>query len=222
MKFNFHCFALVALSLFASASQAAETPVHLTVKEWLKGSVARYASDSSTSVETPFQFEVLIDVPDVDRYMSDPIHDAAMTGSIRMGDVAEDMPILEGRTQFFVSSERSDLKYFVYHIVFMHPRDGLITLFGKKYVQGPVSDLWSDVSTLYAHLYPGNVPADFFEGSARPASMGRGTLHILLPDLIRSFASIRTPGASLTDAAQARVQFGALFFDNLWQVYGLK
>lgn len=211
----------IALALFlalsgSSAVYAApvQAPSHLVVKEWLKGSVRIGDRDMR------LDFSILIDIADMEQYLADPLHQAPVTGSVEMGDAAQPLPILEGWCRFFIDSDSPGLKYMTYRLVFDHPVHGRTTLFGKKLIHSDLHglDLWRDSTTLYVELFEGELPAT---DSPLPADHGMGTLRIQVRDLIRSIASIRTPGTSGSASLKLKSKFGLLFFGEFWKVYGL-
>lgn len=198
--------------LLAPAAQASAS--RLVVTEWLKGSVTSAQEQAPVSLD----FEVVIDTPDLNAYLADPLHEAPVTGTITMGDAPQPLPILEGWCRFFIDSGSTGLKYMTYRMVFDHPTRGLMTLFGKKFVRNDEHglDLWPDVTTLYTDLVPGIVPDTL---SPRPAAQASGILRIRPEDLLRSMASIHTPEAGALAGLALRIQFGKFFFNELWSIY---
>lgn len=128
------------------------------------------------------QFWVTVRIPDLDGFLADPEHAASMTGRLTVAALGR-VPVQEGRICLFVRQGRERrLRYALPFAV-----NGVRYLLrGEKHIRGPRSQLWRQMTTLYAEL------ARLDEGPGEVLS--RGVLRIGAGQVLRQALSFRPVG----------------------------
>ena len=105
-------------------------------------------------------FHLTIEVPDIERFGSDPLRQAGAVGYLRCDALGGQLPVERGVFNLFVDTEPG-VKRMLYRLWF---RDGVghpLTLTGFKLVRDDAGfDVWKDTTTLFAHVLRGHVDAD--------------------------------------------------------------
>ncbi|MEW9529717.1 GMC oxidoreductase [Microbispora sp. NPDC049125] len=162
----------------------------------------------------PFAFRLIITVDDVDRFLTEPDHQARAEGWIDAAVCGGRRPISRGWFNLFTPGDAPDRRRMLYRLHFWDGDDRPRTLAGWKDVHhGPPTRLWLDTSTLYARLLEGHVEEGADEGARAVAA---GTLRISPADLARMLATFRTAGPG---GAAALARFCGFFLGELWDVY---
>jgi len=158
-----------------------------------------------------------IKVDGVNRFVTQPRHEAAVEGTVSCEELGGDLPIESGTFNLLVDEGDYTRKRMLYRL---HVRDSAgnpLTLSGFKEVRDdPGFDLWSDTSTLYTRIYRGAVDAGGEEGAEVVAT---GIIRIAMLDFLKQLTTFRVEGPSLSDRAAALGRFGRLFLGKLWDVY---
>ncbi|MFB9891380.1 hypothetical protein [Planobispora takensis] len=150
-----------------------------------------------------------VTIGNVDRFVADPQHTAALSGEIELPGITRRIPFRNGTFQLFVPSRGAGLRLMTYEAEFEHA--GARHRFaGEKRVRDDFGfDLMPDTTTLHSRLYRNG---DAVEGG--------GVLRIGLAGLARMIASMRArEAASPDEAARAMAVFGLLFGRNLREAY---
>lgn len=213
------------------AYDVASMGVPLNVNEWMKGYVGIGATDFAAGFAqglaqaTYLEYEVRISIDDIDRFVAEPAHVAAMTGHISCDAFGGVCPLLPSTFNMFVDGADPKLKYMFYRMPFETHDGRAFTLLGTKTLHDDKGfDLWSDITTLDVRIFaggtvgidlatpaPGPVPVD-----APPIAVG--ILHVQSLDNIRAAMSFRTP-AGLLHLPGAVKKFCAFYGRSLWDVY---
>ncbi|HEX2659678.1 MAG TPA: hypothetical protein VHU40_15445 [Polyangia bacterium] len=200
------------------------TAVALQVTEWMKGylgfGVSDYDAGFIKGIEGNafFMHEMLIKIDDVDKFVSDPEHNATMDGYVSFDAFGGKRPVKDASFRMFVDSKTPGLKYMKYRIPFTNDKNQPLTMYGHKTIHDDKSlDLWSDTTTLYVSIHEGALTAP--EPPAGPA-LAMGVIHIEKLDLFKSVMSFRSPGANPVQANHAMSAFGKFFLGKLWDIYG--
>lgn len=163
----------------------------------------------------PFAFRLTITIDDIDRFLTEPEHEARAEGWIEADLCGGRRPIARGSFNLFVPGETAGQRRMGYRLRFWDADGRPRTLAGhKEILPGAPTRLWLDTSTLHARLLEGHVEEDEDEDAAVVAA---GTLRIMPSDLVRMLTTFRTAGP---DGTAAVTRFCRFFLGELWEVYG--
>ncbi|TQS24555.1 GMC oxidoreductase [Microbispora sp. KK1-11] len=163
----------------------------------------------------PFAFRLTITIDDVDRFLTEPEHEARAEGWIEADLCGGRRPIARGSFNLFVPGETAGQRRMCYRLRFWDADGRPRTLAGhKEILPGAPTRLWLDTSTLHARLLEGHVDED---GDEDAAVVAAGTLRIMPSDLVRMLTTFRTAGP---DGTAAVTRFCRFFLGELWEVYG--
>jgi predicted acylesterase/phospholipase RssA len=172
-----------------------------------------------------------IDVEDVDGFISDPDHDARVTGEMDLGELGGTVAVRNGRFNLMPFKGDFDERWMFYWLPFETEDGRQLVLSGfKSMVDGPGRDLWKDTTTLFTHILEGAgapPPMDtlidtFSQGQPEGNVVAAGIVHIHLDNFAKQLASIRADGPTKRAEFSAKVRFSAFFVGGLWDVYARK
>jgi len=162
--------------------------------------------------KTPFEFTLTISADDVDRFTSDPSHQAAMTGTATAPSLSPDpMSVSDAVFNLFVvDPARVDTRQMLYRMKLRTSAGREMYFSGFKTVpRDTVNQAWPQLSTLYITIRDG-------VEHAAPI-IGQGILHILPADFQKQMRSLETPGATnLAERARALAKFSQFFSSVVW------
>ncbi|MBG0832628.1 GMC family oxidoreductase [Planomonospora sp. ID67723] len=156
-----------------------------------------------------------VTMDDVDRFVTDAGHEAAMTGWVSCDELGgEHLPVSAGWFNLFVKGGDPTRRRMLYRLHFTDAGGNPLTLVGHKDVcDDPGVDVWRDTSTLYVQLLQGHTtPA----GDADAPLVAAGVITIHLSDFLRQLTTFRTRGP---DGPAGLARFGRLFLGELWETY---
>ncbi|WP_182899207.1 GMC oxidoreductase [Microbispora sp. H10830] len=163
----------------------------------------------------PFAFRLTITIDDIDRFLTEPEHEARAEGWIEADLCGGRRPIARGSFNLFVPGETAGQRRMCYRLRFWDADGRPRTLAGhKEILPGAPTRLWLDTSTLHARLLEGHVEED---GDEDAAVVAAGALRIMPSDLVRMLTTFRTAGP---DGTAAVTRFCRFFLGELWEVYG--
>lgn len=183
----------------------------LTFRETMRGRVALGATDpeqgatATNAAELAIHCDIAID--DVDRFVADPQHTGAITGSLVYAPFGGELPVTQGIFNLFAPGAPNE-KVMEYRLAFAH--DGRpYFLAGRKHVHDdPGFDVWKDTTTLYTVVHEG-------DGESGPIA-GAGILSLGVEALAAMLATMRPHDGGLEPV----IAFGKLFLGSLWETYG--
>jgi cholesterol oxidase len=156
-------------------------------------------------------------IDDLESFLRDPQHGAAMTGVVDVSGLGQGMPIEEGRIELFC--RRGDLpagqagqKVIAYSLPFRQGERRYLLRGVKRIEDNPGFDVWKDMTTLYAELL------DLSSAPDGPP-MAVGILRIGPLAALRMLFTFR--GASLRATAVATLRFLLFASRELRDTYGL-
>ena len=193
---------------------SATTPVErLQFTEEMKGSVAAGAGD------VPLRAHFTIDVADVNAFITDPQHEAALQGFIESPLIGGRADVQQGRFNLLVQTIDPSHKEMRYRAFCRRPNGTECTLAGVKRIEAtaPHSDVWSATTTLYTTLFEGRIDA---ADEAGAVAIGSGIIRIGFFDFLQQLTTFKVEGPSPAARIQAMSRFGQLFLGKLWDVYG--
>jgi cholesterol oxidase len=205
--------------------------IPLDVTEWMKGYIGRGATDCDAGfiqgieADTPFAHHVVIHMPDIDRFVDEPTHSAAMDGWVESPLFGGRRLVTGGMFNMLVGTTKPELKVMLYRLPFTDDRGRIMTMLGHKTLHRDNSrDLWYDITRLSIRIFDGDVPGpDVSTPAMGPARMttptAMGILHIETEDSLRSAGSFTSPGASPLELAAAVAKFVDFYADGLKEVF---
>jgi cholesterol oxidase len=163
-------------------------------------------------------FHLTIEIPDMDRFMDDPMRAGVCTGWVGADVLGGRLPVVRGDFNLFVDldggTSRKEMRYRLwFHDGVGHP----LTLVGFKDVDDDRGfDVWSDTSTLYTRILHGHVePGD--DDSAE--ILGSGIITIWIRDFAKQLTTFRASGPTWRARFRGIGMFGGVFLTQLKQVY---
>lgn len=173
------------------------------------------AQRAGEEAERRLMFHLTITAQDVERFIDDANHQAAVAGWVESDALGGRRPVVGGHFNLFVDQDGDRRHKRMYYRLFFEDGAGHpLTLVGFKEVHDdPGNDVWSDTSTLYTRVLTGHVAPD---DEPDATVLATGILHILPRDFARQMTTFRVkPGHRL----DALARFGKLFAGSLWEAY---
>jgi predicted acylesterase/phospholipase RssA len=166
---------------------------------------------------TRMEAHLTISTGDIDRFVTLPEHEAAVTGHVDCAALGGRLRVEQGTFNLLVDEGRPERKQMLYRLLLRDPAGRTGTFVGRKVVSDePGADLWADTTTLYTRMLDGSVVAPSDDDGAAVAASG--IISIQLLDFLHQLTTIRVGGpVEARPAALAR--FGTLFLGKLWDVY---
>ncbi|HNV10971.1 MAG TPA: hypothetical protein PKN27_06540 [Propionibacteriaceae bacterium] len=159
-----------------------------------------------------FMFELTIEVPDVDSFLTDGDHPGTAEGYVRCELLGGKLAVERGWFNLFVTSAESGTREMRYRLWFHDAAGAPVTMYGVKHVHDdPGLDVWRDTSTLRITLLRGHVPPD-----VAGTTIGAGILRILPRDFAKQLTTFRAPGQG---GMASLARFGEFFGRSLRDVY---
>lgn len=198
-----------------------DTLTKLQFTEEMKGYVTLgerdYQPGLQSSNRSYLMVHLTIKIEDVEKFIADPQHNAAVEGYIACEALGGKRSVESGRFNLFVDRGDPTHKTMLYRLYFKDSAGHPLTLSGFKDVNDdPGFDVWSDTSTLYTRLWQGHITAD---DQTQTEIVGAGIIKIHLLDFLKQLTTFRTQGATNQARAAALARFGIFFLGKLWDVY---
>lgn len=157
-----------------------------------------------------FEFTVTIRAKDLNRFLQDPKHEAALTGTVNYEPLGGRLRIKRGAFNLF--TEEGGAKKMKYVIHFSDSPGAPYVLTGQKLIiDDPGADLWTDTTTLFSELRRGR--------TTNAPVVAAGIIRVHLLDFLRQLTTIRISGGTHKENAQGAARFGRFFFGALWNTY---
>jgi predicted acylesterase/phospholipase RssA len=208
-------------AIYATEVHTAAT--HLQFTEEMKGFVALGERDyehgfrKGQEADTALSVRLAIQIPGVNRFVSDPEHEATVEGVVKCATLGGELPVETGTFNLLVDQEDTSRKKMLYRLHFRDGSGNALTLTGFKDVKNdPGLDVWTATTTLYVHIYSGTVKQ---EDEARTELIAAGIIRIHFLDFLKQLTTFRVEGPTLADRMSALSRFGRLFLGKLWDVY---
>jgi hypothetical protein len=170
-------------------------PLTLSFREQMKGRLG--GSDAL--------LDLTIEAVDVDRFVTDPGHVAAVRGRLDCADLSGR---LTGTFNLLVDADRPGAKQMIYYLVLLTDDGRRLALHAvKDIVDDPGVDLWRDTTRAAVTVSEAGV------------ELTRGTVRIHLLDFLKQLTTFDVRGGTAAQRAAALTRFGRLFLGKLWDVY---
>jgi predicted patatin/cPLA2 family phospholipase len=208
----------------AKSPREQRTPISVEFTEQMKGFLALGERDYGEGYEKgrlvglSAAVRMTISIADLDRFVTDPQHQAKVGGHIDCAAFGGRRPVSEGVFNMLVDLAEPSRKAMYYRLFFTNAQREPLTFVGFKNIQDdPGADQWDDTTTLFTRVLRQHVSVNK-DGTA-PLEAG-GILRIQLADFIHQMSTFRVEGAPVAARIPALARFGSMFFGKLWDVYG--
>jgi predicted acylesterase/phospholipase RssA len=206
------------------AERPAGPKVKLQFTEQMKGFIALGESDyqrgfaKGKQAGTAAMVHLTIKIDDVDRFVTDPKHEAKAEGYFKCDAFGGKREVSNGVFNLFVDAGDPDTKAMYYRLFITDKHGKPRTVLGFKTIKDdPGADEWDDTTTLFTRVLDGHVGADD-DGAA--TTLASGIIRIQMLDFLQQLTTFRVEGGNAGDRFNALSRFGGLFIGKLWEVYG--
>jgi predicted acylesterase/phospholipase RssA len=154
---------------------------------------------------------------DVEAFLTAPSHETRADGYVDSPRFGGRRPVANGTVNLLINTANPSKKQMRYRLFFTGADGRDYTLAGFKDVEGPsFTTMWTETTTLYTQILSGHVAA-----GATGTVVASGVIVIEPQDFfLKQLFSFRTNGPSLAARLNALNRFGAMFFGQIWDVYG--
>jgi cholesterol oxidase len=205
----------------APRKAAAAATVGVEFTETMKGFWAEGAGDYAAAAArgqasgNSLEFTLTIRGDDVNRMLTEPGHEARMTGTV-LGPKLSAKPLTVDRgvfQLFVVNPDQVETRNMIYKMTMVSEEGNRWYFDGFKVVhQGPVTAIWPDTSTLYITIRQNDQDGPL---------VGTGILHIEPADFLKQMTTMQVTNASSTaERLKTQARFGEFFAGVLYQTYG--
>jgi len=202
----------------------ASAKVSLEFTEQMKGFLTKGEVDyqkgytTGKTAGTAAMVRLTIQTADVNRFVTDPQHEAKAIGTFKSDLFGGTRPVEDGGFNLFVDLDDATRKAMYYRLWFKDAHGDPFTLLGFKDIKDdPGNDQWEDTTTLYTRILKGHVSAD---DDTAATTVAAGIIKIQMLDFLAQMTTFRLEGGTLADRTAALNRFGRLFLGKLWDVYG--
>jgi hypothetical protein len=152
-----------------------------------------------------------VDIEDVDRFLTDPEHQATISGTIESDALGGKLRVEQGTFNQFVYGDDPWERTMRYRLEFRDPAGHPLVLEGEKYLpSGPHGRPWRDTTTLHASIRPGS------DGAPVSAC---GELRITPAAFLRELASFRPGGRGPFGGIRLLLRYFRFFVGVCARVY---
>lgn len=207
------------------APEAQEAPARLRFSERMRGYIAAgptdprqgYRRGRESGEDSYLEVRLTIEIDDVERFVTWPDHEAAVSGTIQSPLLGGERPVQQGTFNLFVDRDHPSDKRMHYRLWLADEAGNPLTLWGVKEIHDdPGLDVWSDTTRLYTRILRGHVAAEDVDDAPVEAT---GIIRIHLPDFLKQMTTFRAEAPTVVARAKALTRFGRLFLGDLWDVY---
>jgi predicted patatin/cPLA2 family phospholipase len=206
----------------AVAAAAPPAPTSLRFTEEMKGHAARGVTDPAAGDTkgradgTPLAVRLTVSMNDLDRFITDPGHQASANGWVESPLIGGRRPVADGIVNLLVSDADPTYKEMRYRLFFTDDKGAPLTLTGVKNIHDDGGfDIWPDTTTLYTTILPGTVRND----DASMVPVAAGIIRIHWDDFLRQLTTFQSDAPTLGQRIAAINRFGVFFFGKIWDVF---
>jgi cholesterol oxidase len=199
-------------------------PTSLSFTEEMTGFATAGATDPRTGYDrgkqagTGLRVKLTITMDDVDRFITDPRHQAVVSGTAESPILGGRQQVDQGTFNLLVHETDPAKKRMLYRLVVRGADGQPRTISGAKEIADDDGlDAWTDTTTLYTRVYAGVVDE---AGEAAATPVAAGIIRIEEAAFLRQLTTFRAEGPTIGDRLAALNRFGGLFMGKLWDVYG--
>ncbi|MGB2711673.1 MAG: alpha/beta fold hydrolase [Conexibacter sp.] len=173
-------------------------------------------AEAAEAAGEAFAFVVTIHADDLDRFLTEPAHEARMAGTVTAPALSpQPLTITDGLFNLFTEDpDHVATRTMRYRMTLTDEQGRAYGFEGVKVIDDERGlDVWADTTTLYVTLR---------DGVAEDAPvLGCGILRIGVGDFARQLTTMRATGADgVREALEAKIRFGRFFAGVLFDVYG--
>ncbi|MEP6716522.1 MAG: GMC oxidoreductase [Terriglobia bacterium] len=186
-----------------------------TMKGFWASGATNYTTGAAlgTTADNAFQFTLTVRGDDVNRMLTEPGHEARMSGTVIAPALSpKPLSVSNGLFQLFVADPLNvETRNMVYRMTLVSEEGKEWRFEGVKIVHyGLVTDIWHATSTLYITLQ-----------ETTGGQTGLGVLHIEPADFLKQMTTMQVTNAPNEEARlKALVAFGQFFAGTLFETYG--
>lgn len=204
-----------------SLTEATPRSTSLSFTEEMKGYVAagetdfQQGYDKGQAANTFIITHLIIETDDVERFATDPAHEASPLGYVVCNLFGGQLPVYGGEFNLFVDTANPWRKRMNYRLYF-GASDANYTLSGfKAMTDNPIGGIWSDCQSMYAKVFRGRVPPEE-EGSAE--TLAAGIVNLYFWDFLKfNVVTFSVKGPTPFASLRGLCQFSKFFFGVLWE-----
>jgi cholesterol oxidase len=171
---------------------------------------------AARQADQPLSFTLTIHATDVDRFVTDPQHEATMAGTVVAPALSpKPLAVSDGTFNLFTDDpQQVGTKNMRYRMRLTTEAGRGFWFEGVKVIrEGSAPNAWPETTTLYVTLHDGP--------DERSPVLGKGVLHISPPDFMRQLSTMRATDAhNRIEQLEATAKFGKFFAGTLFDVYG--
>jgi hypothetical protein len=164
-----------------------------------------------------------IAIGEVEAFLRDPEHVAAVTGHVDCEELGGRLTVERGTFNLFRDGDLERTMRMRYRLFLRDGQDREATLSGfKDIVDDPGADAWRDATTLLVRVLSGHVDEAVERDDAPAAArltVAAGILRISAPRFLALLASMRATGGTPLARLRARGRFAWLFLGRLRRVF---
>jgi predicted acylesterase/phospholipase RssA len=179
------------------------------------------AGASGPDAKHPLDLELSVEISEIDRFVTDPEHEAYIGGHLVSEHLGGRCLIEQGRLNLLSFTRDPGDARMHYVLKFRDRRTKEpMTLIGDKFVvKQRGSSMWADTTTMFFAIWPGHL--DDQPSDAQP--LGRGQVRVSPLDFLRQQLSMKAQVQGFPDTRVAVIaRFYAYFLGRLFDVYGQK
>ncbi len=198
----------------------------LQFSEVMKGYVSMNETDydagfrKGSAADTPLTVRLTIRTEDAGRFITDPHHEAPVTGTVDYAPCGGERRIEKGVFNLLVDTQDPERKLMTYRLQFTDAAGLPTTIVGFKDVRpGAGHDPWTTTTTLFTRLLRGDVG---LEAEDIAPIIAAGIIRIHMLDFLAELTTFRVTAPTVAGRLEALTRFGALFFGKLWDVYAAR
>jgi predicted acylesterase/phospholipase RssA len=159
----------------------------LVFRETMKGPMT-FEADGVPASSAQLTARLRIEVEDVGRFLTDPEHQAAISGTIESEALGGTARVEEGSFNLFTYAANPWARTMRYRLRFRDPAGHPLVLEGEKYVPGgPAFKPWHDTTTLYTRVQAS-------DDDGRAARVATGEIRVTPLSLLRQLTTLRASG----------------------------
>jgi predicted acylesterase/phospholipase RssA len=184
----------------------------LVFRETMAGPLT-FEADGTPASSAHVTARLAIEVDDVGRFLTDPHHEASISGTIESDAFGGKRPVDNGTFNLFTYGENPWERTMRYRVGFSDPAGHPLVLEGEKYVPGgPTFQPWRDTTTMYTRIHYRHE-----DGEAREVAAGE--IRITPLAFLRQLTTFRARGRGPLGDVGLVLRFFVFFVGVCLRVY---
>ena len=189
----------------------------------------RQGYEAGKDEENSVVLQMKIEIETVDDFISDPEHEATLTGDLQLGTLGGAVKVDDGRFNLMPFEGDFDERWMFYWLPFAADGEELVLCGYKWLLDQSGQDLWGDATTLFTHLLedaPRQPPPveelieRFREGEPAAGTVrAAGIVRIDFPSFMRLLSNMSATGPTKRAEFAGKMRFCTFFVGGLWDAY---